>query len=362
MNLATESGRDILTGIFNYARTNSHWRIDLLQVNPDRDDGRIAKRIAEGGYDGAIYYTSKDIRSPIPQVVIGYPEAHVPKNVSYVRCNDVCIGEAGAKHLMRMGDYSTYVYVHGGERAYWQVLREKGFREHLRRQHVDGRFVKTHLDRPDIMDWLVGLQRPVAVMASCDAVAIEFLERVLAAGIRVPGQLALLGVDDDRILCDFANPPLSSVRPDHVRLGETAAALLDRRIRGAKVCQHDVKVASFRVVERESTRPIAPSGRLIREAQAFIRRNVKAKLSAARVAAHLKVSRRLLDLRMTEQIGETVAAAILRIRLEHVAERLRTTDFPVAAIAADCGFENTHHLANVFRRHFGVSMTAYRKR
>ena len=362
MNLATESGRDILTGIFNYARESCHWRIDLLQVDPSRERSKIEKCIDKGGYDGAIYYADRIVSSALPQVVIGYPESHLQKNVSYVRCDDTCIGEAGAKYLMSLGDFSSYVYIHSGARVYWQVLREKGFRAYLRRCHVDDRFSQSNLSSPDFAAWLVGLQHPVAVMASCDAVALEFLERAVAAGIKVPGQMTLLGVDDDRILCDFANPPLSSIRPDHVRLGETAALMLNKKIHRGKTDCRDVKVSDFKVVERESTKPITPSGRMIRESLAFIRRNAKTRISAARVAAHLKVSRRLLDLRMTEQTGETVAAAILRIRIECVAERLKSTNFPIATIASDCGFENPRHLANAFRRQYGVTMTAYRER
>ena len=170
-----------------------------------------------------------------------------------------------------------------------------------------------------------------------------------------------MGVDNDEMLCDFTSPQLTSIYPDHVKEGELAAATLQTMLK--KGDSHHTR--TFRsnaksIVERESTRHISPVTHLAEEAMAFIRRNALKGISSADVAKHLRVSRRLCDLRFKECHGETVLEAILRLRFSELKRRLVSSNTPIGKITAACGFSCESHAKRMFRKRFGMSMREWR--
>ena len=212
-----------------------------------------------------------------------------------------------------------------------------------------------------LSNWVKSLPKPAAVLAAFDERAVDVLDACSAANISVPGQVAVLGVDNDELLCDFSTPPLSSVLPDHVREGVRAAQELDRLLRARKPsATTTILCRDKRIIRRESTAPVAPVTHLVDEALRFIRRNATIALKVDDVVRHLGVSRRLADLRFHEAGERSIARAILRARLDEVARRLRESESPIGQIAAACSFGNVQHLANAFRRQYQTSMTDYR--
>lgn len=358
LNLATESGRDIAAGIFGYARANCHWQIDLLPIASGITTGaEINARAA--GFDGVIYYPLGGAEPPVAGVAVGFPEDTVRGSHAHVRIDDEAIGAFAVRYLTSLGNFSSFVYVPERGRAYYSLLREKGFRNALRAKGLQARYRRA--PGKGLSGWLKGLPKPAAILACADSLAVETLAACHLAGVAVPQQAVVLGVDDDKLLCDFSDPPLTSLRPDHERVGFLAAEQLDRLIENRRGTRGSTKVGGVSVSERESTRPPAPSGPLLSRALRFIRYHLHQPITAVDVAVHLGVSRRLADLRFREQTGETLTGTILRLRLEEVAARLTATAAPVKAVAAGCGFANANHLSNAFRRHFGMSMTAYRR-
>ena len=199
-------------------------------------------------------------------------------------------------------------------------------------------------------------------MAAFDERAIEILSVCNEAKIQVPRQVAVIGVDNDELLCDFSDPPLSSVLPDHVREGALAAAELNRMLRARKPTPATtVLCREKRIIRRESTAPVAPITHLVDEALRYIHRNATIALRVDDVVRHLGVSRRLADLRFKESGELSLARAISDVRLDEVAKRLKESDAPIGKIASACSFENLQHLANAFRRRFGMSMSDYRR-
>ena len=116
------------------------------------------------------------------------------------------------------------------------------------------------------------------------------------------------------------------------------------------------------IVRRESTAEISPSGKLVQKALAFIRRNALKGISVEDVVRHLKVSRRLADLRFRELQGTTIGETIISLRLAEVKRLLRSTKEPIDSIAASCGYENPNYLKNLFKRRFAMSMREFRSR
>lgn len=363
LKLSGASGRDLLNGISTYAREHCRWRLRIFARAEDFTPTALAEIpnldgiiTSERGADGMPQVLE---RSQIPLVVIGMKGEWLPKRtrqLTFVRNDDEDIGRFTASHLCSLGNFRSFGFVPSAERTYWSLLREKGFRSFLRQCGI-----RTSVCTGRLPDWLAALPKPAAVMAALDERAIDVLSACGEARIQIPRQVAVIGVDNDELLCDFSDPPLSSVLPDHVREGALAAAELNRMLRSRKpTAVATVLCRGKRIIRRESTAPIAPITQLVDEALRYIRRNATTPLRVDDVARHLGVSRRLADLRFRESGELTLARVIANARLDEVAKRLKESDAPIGKIASACSFGNLQHLANAFKRHYGISMTEYR--
>ena len=314
-------------------------------------------------------------RSEIPTVVIGAREKWLGRrmaSLAFVRNNDVEIGRLGATFLKSLGRFRSFGFVPTNTPYYCSVLRDEGFRQEIARE-PGAAAVRKYLSpgcedgsREDIANlgaWLAALPKPAAVMAVHDLRATHVMEAARQRRIKVPEQLAVIGCDNDELLCDFTTPPLTSISPDHVMEGELAAATLQKML-GKKAWERprtfhcDAKT----IVERESANPIPPGSRLADAAMDFIRRNALKGITAADVAESLHVSRRLCDLRFRECHGETVLDTILRIRFNTLKKYLSSTNMRIRKLTSACGFKCESHAKRMFRKRYGMSMREWRER
>ncbi len=381
LRLSYGSGRDLLYGISCYARKHCRWRFHIINFTDDATLDEI-RRAEDEGIDGIIAngVDNESIakflsKSRTPLVVIGARSPGLGRrreNIAFVRNDDVAIGRYGAAYLSSLGHFRTYGFIarSHGMFHYVSQLREEGFRSHFAGKATDVRTyaTDTSVERGSFADispmaaWLNALPKPAAVMAVDDLRATHTLEAAAAAGIKVPKELAVIGVDNDELLCDMTEPPLTSIAPDHVRLGELAAETLDRLMRTSPL-NHTLTLRSTAktLAERQSAKSVTPSVHLVERATAYIRRNATKGIGADDVIRHLGVSRRLADLRCRQLTGESILSAILRIRLAEVKRRLKDTDTPIAKITAACGFKGENYAKKLFRSRFGMSMTGYRE-
>lgn len=377
LRLAGASGRDLLSGISRYVRDNCHWRMTVVN-GQDLSSEALMDDLRSGRFDGIISSEAKTDEEVLrlaelgkPLVIIGWHgniNRDFPAGVAFVRNDDEDIGRLGARYLRSLGRFRSFGFVRSTPRTYWSLLREKGFRGELTKAGLKPALLKTDTagairDNREIVSWLKALPKPAAVMAAYDELAVRLLDACREASLDVPRQLAVLGVDNDALLCDFSTPPLSSVYPDHLREGEMAASELEGLLSASKRSVRRVRHAVCReksLVERESTAALTPAAHLVEDALRFIQRNADRPLEVTDVIRHLHVSRRLADLRFREFGEGTIAQAIRSARLAHVARRLKETDLAIGSIAAACGFDNLQHLANAFRRAYGMSMSDYR--
>lgn len=365
--LGGSAGRSCLSGVFDYVNGGHDWSIRLVQ-NPDELTRPFVEAAVRDGVDGVI--TGFRVRTdglaaleaaPLPVVFTDYPRNAAPdpaKRNFLIRNDDVAIGREAARYLLARAAFRAFAFVPTPEPQRWSVLRERGFRLQLGEAGVVPRRL-----RPDgaLADALASLPRPVAVMAATDCMAVRVVEACHTARLAVPEQVAVLGVDDDELLCGSVRPTLSSVKPDHEGLGRLGARVLDalmaRRKPPKDVPSH---VRGLGVVERDSTRAVPPAGHLVREALAYIRANAAKGVGVADVVRHLGVSRRLAYLRFEQMHGKPIHAAILEARLALARQRLVQTDAPLARVAADCGFGSANRLSHLFAERFGLPPGAWR--
>lgn len=368
LRLSYASGRSILHGLSSAAR-RERCRWSFHVVNYDAA-GAVAelRRVLALGADGAVAIGLYDpgieaafMDNPVPLVALAQEKTERLMRrrgpTAFVTSDEPAIGRIGARHLDSLGRFRSFGFVKAGRRA-------DGFAAHFAGRQVDLRVFQPEIFGPiepgPLGDWLEELPKPAAVMAPTDYVACMVLDAAARRRLAVPRDCAVLGVDDDELLCETSDPPLSSVFVDYGKYGEHATMALKRLLAKPNSRRFTLLVHPGRVVERQSTRPVAPATALAERAAAFIRRNAVSGISSADVSAHLGVSRSLADLRFRQVMGESMLSMILRLRLDAAAKMLKETDLGVAQVAAACGFGDADHARRLFRRRFGVSMRAWR--
>lgn len=362
------SARSFLTGLSRFARGKRSWHLDL-QHTVDIAESDVRRMIESGGYDGVI--TKEDafdsfpaiVSNPsLPVVMFGtWREIETPAPPVFVQNDNAAIGRFGARHLMRLGRFRTFGFVPTPKPHLWTDERAVAFVDEV---SASGRECCAFDWRSGKMEnWLSELPKPAAVMAACDRVAVEVVQCCLRAGVAVPQQVAVLGVDNDELLCEFSKPALTSVLPRHDVTGFIAGRTLDRLMRGwSPDGVNRVLCGEVGVVERESAVPPTPATHLILSAMEYIRRNARRNIGPADVVRHLKVSPSLAMLRFREFQGETIGEAILRVRLDEAKKVLSTTGLTVRKAALLCGFSNAAHFGALFKRRFGVPPGRWRQK
>ena len=369
------SARELLSGLFKFVNTEKPWAMRLIQLPAESLSGAISKTIDEE-VDGLIVTTSADDETNAAIASANVPTVFVDVRnplfenrataVSFVRNDNDGIGTLGAKYLASLGSFNSFGFVPDIEQRAWSVLREKAFVRELGRRGAHARVFtgnsrQMSIDRKNLITWLKRLPKPAAVMAAYDYRATQVCEACKEAGIRIPEQVAIVGVDNDELLCLSTTPSLSSIKPDHVSEGIQAAAELNRLLRlGKRAKRRELFCHVQGIVERESTKAGPPAATLIRRAIALIDENSRTNLMVGSVAARLGVSRRLLERRFREVRGESIHAYILAHRLTIVKHLLRTTKRSIAKIASECGFPSANSLSHIFARSIGCSMREYR--
>ena len=366
LRMAGIAGQEKLSGIFRRLGENHDWDLTLVRTAAEFTPARMRAALREG-YDGFILSipdTEKTASllatTDVPTVVM---DIHSPVlerrtgNIVFIRNSSEEIGRAAANHLLAIGKLRSFAFVHNPSVLQWSVDRFKAFRETLRDNGVWCHELKSP-------EGLQKLERPVGVFAANDDRGFEVIEFCHAHRLRIPEDVAVIGINNDTLICENCHPKLTSIQPDFEREGHLAAETLSKmmsRPSTSNLQPSTLFVGIKAVIRRESTAELSTSGKLVQKALAYIRKNALRGISVDDVAQHLKVSRRLADLRFRELQNTSIGEEIIRIRLAEVQRLLRSTKDPIDSISAQCGYSNTNYLKNLFRKRFSMSMRDFRK-
>jgi len=212
-----------------------------------------------------------------------------------------------------------------------------------------------------LAEWLRELPKPVALLACNDFRAQEIIRLAQKVGIDVPGQLAVLGVDNDEIVCNMCTPALSSIEIDAQEIGYVAAQALDGLLRGDVHLGVELLVSPTRIVERQSTGLAPVENPVVSQAIRLIRDHVRENLTTKELCEELNLSRTHLDKLFLQHLGYTPAAEIKRGRVKYVTELLQGTQLSLSEISGRCGFNSIVCLVQFIRRATGMAPGAMRR-
>jgi len=363
-----EFGRGLLHGIARYSRLHGPWRVY-------RWPGALDSSLPEWKYlkiDGAIVRDVKVVEalahSGIPVVFAQHNrESYAP--FPSIITDSAQIGSMAAEHFLDRGfqnfaycGLDEFAWSRGRGQFFRQRLEQAGFTAERYRPPTSKKGRALRNEQNHIADWLRGLPKPVAVMCCNDDRALLVIEACKLVSCSVPDDVAVLGVDNDVLVCDLADPPISSIALNTDPAGYEAARLLDDLMHGGAMTGQVIPVQPTHIVTRMSTDMLAVSDPDVAAALRFIRRHVNRLIQVDDVVEATAASRRVLEKRFKAVLHRSVHQEIRRIRVTNIIRLLVGTDMSVTDIAAHCGFDGVEHIARHFRKETGVSLREYRKR
>lgn len=368
-------GRGLLRGVAQFVRENGPWAVYLEQrslydppppwLKDWNGDGIISRASAEE-------IAQLVVDTELPTVDLN--EEVMGLGLPLIYNDHHHIGRLAAEHLLDRG-FRHFGFI-GHELLEWSNRRRAGFAETVARKgytchdyHYPGSDGKRNGRGPaweeemdDVAGWLTRLPKPAGVMACNDYRAVQLLDACQRAGVAVPEQVAVVGVDNEDVACELSNPPLTSVVPDAERIGYQAARLLDAMMRGEAIEQRESLVPPKGIVTRQSTEVTAIDDADVAAALHFIRRHSCAGIGVEDVMDEVNVSRSVLQRRFRHLLGRSIHDVITGSRIDRVKELLAESDLAVPDIAERTGFKHSEYLSTVFKQKTGETITQYRKR
>jgi len=367
---------DVIAGIAaHFGSTRAAWdlfleedfRVRLAGIEHWQGDGIIAN------FDDPVVAQALS-RCSAPVVAVGgsYADpAHYPAGVPYVATDNFKLIELARQHLIDVGLQRFALFsVPATEENRWAQEREHAFRSLMQGDRLDAEIFRGRETSADSwgaavqvqIDWLRRLPKPVGIIAVTDARARQLLQACILAGIEVPEQVAIIGIDNDPLVRRLTRIPLSSVIPGAQEIGRAAAHLIEQMLHGVRPPNTPLVVPPAGISLHASSRYQLIKHPNVMRARHFIRQYACQGIKTEQVAEHVGVSRSSLDADFRQELGCSVHDVILSFKLNAAKAALESADCSIADVALGSGLTSRQYLHRVFKREFGCTPRAYRDR
>ncbi|TVP78627.1 MAG: helix-turn-helix domain-containing protein [Puniceicoccaceae bacterium] len=298
------------------------------------------------------------LRAAVPTVDLSIWREDI--DLPRVAADNAALGRLGAEHFIALGHRNCAWFglaINPVSRTRYQAYRDTLASVGIDCVRLDT--VKAQ-DAAYISQRLLDLPKPCAIYTKSDYDSAWLANLCHEAGLRIPDDIALLGADDNALICDSQWVSLSSVRYDLGRIGYEGAAMLDRLIAGEVLETRLKLIPPQGITVRQSTDALAVADPLIREALAYLQAHLRHSIGTTQIADHLGVSRRLLELRFRAAMHSSIREYLIRCRLAEARRMLSSGREPIETIAALTGFCNAPHFSRTFKREFGLTPSEFR--
>lgn len=360
-------GRALLSGIAQYSRLHGSWNFHFEPGGL----GATLPKIEQWQADGIVTRDSDRIDEitvlGLPTIVISSQKQLNGKY--HIDTDDIAISNIAVEYFLEKG-FKNFAYC-GLDEMFWSRRRADAFAKRVAKAGFKADIYKQPKSKPKrlwnneqliLSNWLKALPKPVAVMACADYRSQNVSEACKIAGLRIPDEVAILGVDNDTLLCDLSSPSLSSIALNTEKMGYLAAELLEQLMNGQTIKDQSIKVLPTHVVTRHSTDILTVDDPQVAKAIRYIRQNPKKLIQVNDVAEVTTLSRRSLERRFRSFMGCSILNEIRRVHAEQVAHMLTETNLSVTQISMLMGYSEINNMRKYFRKHKGMSPREYRKR
>ena len=370
LNTSRPYGRKLTEGVIRYSQLYGPWSFYLDdQFYLSRPSKSNMSYLKKWEVDGII---TRDFKEASILTELGVPiitarnQGYLDSQVQ-IRTKDAEIGKM-AFDFFRSKGVTNFGYC-GFQNMPWSQRRENGynnsvakagFKTHIYNSHSSKRMLHRNMEYTNIAQWLENIPKPIGILSCNDDRGYDIIECCRIARLNVPNDIAVLGVDDDNLVCNLANPKLSSVIIDIEQAGFDTASAMHKMMAGRTIPPKDIIVKPLKVAERHSTDIMAIEDDAVKEALEFIRKHSHQLIQTEDVAEAVGISRRSLESRFRKIIGHSVFVEIRRKRIEKICSLLIETDLTITKIALMLGYNDSDHIARFFKKEKNMTPKQFR--
>jgi len=363
-------GRELTNGIIRYSRLFGPWsfyRDDQFYIN--RASKKDLSYLKSWGVEGIITRDFKGVASlldldvPIITAInLGQLETHVQ-----IRADNEFIGKLAFEYFLNKG-FKEFAFC-GFSNMPWSMIRQTGFdqtahqnkfKTHTFNSPSSGRMLHRNDEYMKLAKWLKKLPKPIGLFCCNDDRGYDAIEACRIANLKVPYEIAVLGVDNDNQTCETSNPPLSSLFLGVEKAGFDAAACLHKLMMGKHVDFEEIVVSPVSIIERHSTDIMAIQDENVTNALQFIHEHSRQLIQAEEVASAVGISRRSLEKKFHYTLGHSIFEEIRRYRIETICKLLIETDMSISEIALMLGYNDSDHIARFFKKEKNITPKQFR--
>ena len=370
LDCSSEFDRRLLRGIMRYSKENGSWQFyrmpSSLRSGTDREQW-VVDWVKQWKADAVIGRWDENKVElldslDIPIVLQNYRSRSAV--YSNLTGDYIGTGRLAARSFIKKR-FRRFAYF-GVRNVVWSEERREGFQEEI--EKVQGDFHSLMVDpfledtmlREQVGSWLKSLPKPVAMFACDDAHALFITETCKMSGIRIPNDIALLGVDNDELLCEISDPPISSIELDVEQGGYTTCRLLHERILGKDRSPFSVVINPKTIIRRSSDKSYDIKDTAVAKVVEHIENHYTEDVTVEDLMRQASLSRRALEIRFRKEMHNTLYQFLTECRIEQFAYLLVTTKKPLYEIAYEDGFKDGTNYSRIFRKHKNCSPIEYR--
>lgn len=375
VDLSEEYARALLRGVSKYAEINGPWSFCKMPLSYREKYGitGILNFAKNWGADGIIaqLYNTKDVKKLIDSgiCIIAQDFKNRFEGIPNLTGNYFQTGVLAAEYFLSKGyenfafsGFSEYVWSRERYDGYSERLQKAGLNVHLFNTVETPEHEMWYYNDSPLSQWLLNLPKPLAVLTCDDRHANQLVEACRINKIKVPDQVAILGVDNDEVICNMSNPPISSIALDVENAGYKIGELMESMIKKEKDFYEDVIVEPTTIITRQSTDIFAIKDDQVLKALRYISENINDKVQVSDVLQSIPLCRRSLEKRFISIIGRSIYQEILRQKMERASFLLLESNLTVSDIAIQCGLDDDKNFSRLFQKNNKISPLQFRKK
>lgn len=374
-DFSEEYAKLLLKGIVEYSKTHTPWVMCKMPLSYREVNGM------KGVLDWALnwkadaiigqFYPHEEVEIFAEHGIIAIAQDFKSRfsSIPNITGDHYQAGKMGAEYFINKG-YKNFAF-YGFKDVVWSDERSEGFKETIRAATHSAHYSEYinasqkdlwYYDSENLINWILHLPKPVALMACDDNQAHHIAEICNHHSIKIPEEVAILGVDNDEAVCSLASPPLSSIHQAVEKGGYDVAQLIDEHLQDNSIPLRNVIVEPTHIVSRQSTNIYATKDKDITVVLKHIHNHIEDKLSVSELQRLVPLSRRLLEIKFKKVTGSSIYAYITNLRMKQFANQLLNSSEPIANIAMSLGFSESKNVSRQFKQIKGCTPSEYRAR
>jgi LacI family transcriptional regulator len=360
-------GRGLITGIARYSKLHGPWSFYMEPIGLKSSIPHLTSWKPDGIIMRDSLITKELLKLKIP-TILAIHDSSYPKDLPVIKTDSESIGRLASQYLLEKGLKNLAYF--GLNNFDWSVERgtyfsrlnsEAGFKTYIYKPKKKIKKDEWEDEQKQVSDWVNSLPKPVGIFACNDDQGQHILEVCKLNDLKVPEDVAVIGVDNDPMICDISDPPLTSIALNVEAAGYEAAKLIDGMIDKNKISGKQIMVSPSHIIQRQSTDILAVNDPDVAKAIQFIKKNAKNKILIDDVVQNTGISRRSLERKFRNTIHRSIGKEIQYVRVELISKLLVETDIPISQIATLFDFTEIEHISRYFKREKGIGLREFRK-